>query len=142
MDTASISLLASSSISLLAPYLKLLGEEAVKEIGKNIGAQTSQTAWEKAQKLHELIKSKLSAKPDTAKVLTDLEKSPSDEDIQATIRYYLKETIATDEAFAKQIAAILRDAVEAGADNVFQTTIMGNVQKLVQMGNVYGDVKI
>jgi len=35
---------------------------------------------------------------------------------------------------------LLKEASEAGADTVFQTTIMDNVQKLVQMSNVYGDV--
>lgn len=142
MDTTAISLLASSCVALLIPYLKLLGEEAVKKIGENIGANTSQAALEKAQQLYGLVKTKLSATPETVKVLTNLEKSPSDEDLQATTRYYLKESMATDDVFAKQIALILRDASEAGADMVFQTTIMGNVQKLVQMGTVYGDVKI
>jgi len=48
----------------------------------------------------------------------------------------------TDSDFAKELANLLRETSEAGADTIFHTTINGNVQKLVQMGNVYGDVRI
>jgi len=71
-----------------------------------------------------------------------LEKSPDDGDTQATVRFQLKDTMATDESFTLELANILKEASEAGVDTIFHTTILGDVQNLVQMGNVYGNVKI
>ncbi len=142
MDTTAIATIASATVSLLVPYLKSLGEELAKKAGEEIGAQAGKTAWGKAKQLYETIKAKFSPKLDTAKLVSALEKSPDDGDTQAAVRFQLKEMMASDESFAKELANILKEASEAGADTIFQTTIMGDVQKLVQIGNVYGDVKI
>ena len=141
MDTIVIATIASSTISLLVPYLKLVGEGIAKKAGEEIGGKAGGVAWSKAKQLHDTVKAKLSSKPDVAKVIEMLEKTPNDEDTQAAIRFHIKEAIGSDEKFGKELAAILKDATDAGADNVFQTNVAGNVQKLVQMGNVYGDVK-
>ena len=138
MDTLAITTIASATVSLLSPYLKLVGENLAKEIG----SQAGKTAWEKAKQLYETVKSKFSAKPDTAKVIIALEKSPNDNDTQAAVRFHLKEIMEADNDFAKELANLLKETSEAGADTIFHTTINGNVQKLVQMGNVYGDVRI
>lgn len=142
MDATAIATIASATVSLLAPYLKSLGEQLAKKAGEEIGAKAGETAWGKAKQLYETLKAKFASKPDTAKVISALEESPNDEDTQAAVRFHLKEMMASDESFAKELANLLKEASEAGADTIFQTTIMGNVQKLVQMGNVYGDVKI
>jgi len=138
MDTLAIATIASTTVSLLSPYLKLVGENLAKEIGSKAG----ETAWDKAKQLYEKVKSKFTVKPDTAKVISALEKSPNDSDTQAAVRFHLKEMMETDSDFAKELANLLRETSEAGADTIFHTTINGNVQKLVQMGNVYGDVRI
>lgn len=142
MDAIAIATIASATVSLLAPFLKSLGEELTKKTGEEIGAKAGEAAWGKAKQLYEIIKAKFFPKPDTAKVINALEKSPNDEDTQAAVRFHLKEMMTSDESFAKELASLLKEASDAGADTIFQTTIMGNVQKLVQMGNVYGDVNI
>ncbi len=142
MDAYAIATIASTTVSLLAPYLKSLAEELAKKAGEEIGGKAGETAWNKAKQLYETVKAKFFSKPESSKVITALEKAPDDEDTRATVRFHLKDMMASDESFAKELALILREASEAGADTVFQTTIYGNVQKLVQMGNVYGDVKI
>jgi hypothetical protein len=49
-----------------------------------------------------------------------------------------------DRSFTEELAILLREASEAGAETVFQTTIFGDVQiqKLTQIHNVNGDVII
>jgi hypothetical protein len=142
MDANTIATIASAAVSLLVPYLKSFGEGLAKKAGEEIGTKSGETAWSKAKRLYETVKAKLSAKPDTARAINALEKSPDDGDTQAAVRFQLKDIMATDESFARELANILKEASEAGADTVFHTTILGDVQKLVQMGNVFGDVKI
>ena len=142
MDANTIATIAGAAVSLLIPYLKSFGEGLAKKAGEEIGSKSGETAWGKTKRLYETVKAKLSTKPDTAKAINALEKSPDDGDTQAAVRFQLKDIMATDESFAHELASILKEASEAGADTVFHTTILGDVQKLVQMGNVFGDVKI
>jgi len=142
MDITVIATIASASVSLLVPYLKSMGEEFAKKVGEEIGSKTGETAWSKAKLLCEKVKAKFSAKPETSKVMTALEKAPDDADTQAAVRFHLKDIMTADEGFAKELVDILRQASDAGADTIFHTTIYGDVHKLVQMGNVYGDVRI
>ena len=142
MDASALATLASAAVSLLVPYLKSLGEELVKKAGEQIGSKTGETAWSKAKNLYEIVKAKFSSRPETAKALNALEKSPDDGDTQAMVRFHLKDVMALDRSFAQELANVLKEASDAGADSVFHTTIYGDVQKLVQMGNVYGDVTI
>lgn len=141
MDTTVIATIASATVSLLVPYLKSIGEEFAKKIGEEIGSKTGETAWSKAKLLCEKVKAKFS-KPETAKVMSAIEKAPDDTDTQAAMRFHLKDMMTADETFARELADILKQASDAGADTIFHTTIFGDVQKLVQMGNVYGDVRI
>lgn len=142
MDASAIATIATATVSLLVPYLQTLGEEIARKAGGDIGAKLGEEAWNKAKQLYQTVRAKFCAKPDSAKVISALEKRPGDQDVQAAARFHLKDMMAADEEFAKQLANILREASEAGADTVFHTTVLGSVQKLVQMGNVYGDVRI
>jgi hypothetical protein len=142
MDAITISTIASTVVSLLVPFMKSTIEGISKKAGEEIGSKTGNLAWEKANQLYDTIKTKFSSSPEATKIVNALEKDPDDSDTQAALRFQIKDMLAKDENFAKELAFLLKEASEAGADTVFQTTIMGNVQKLVQMGNVYGDVKI
>lgn len=142
MDTTVIATIASATVSLLVPYLKSIGEEFAKKIGEEIGSKTGETAWSKAKLLCEKVKAKFSAKPETAKVMSAIEKVPDNTDTQAAMRFHLKDMMTADKNFARELADILKQASDAGADTIFHTTIFGDVQKLVQMGHVYGDVRI
>jgi hypothetical protein len=138
MDEHAITIIADTAISLLVTYLKQIGEHFVKQ-----GIQgVSEAAWDQAKQLYEAIKNKLSSQPESGKAITTLEQAPDDEKIKDAVRLYLKEIMASDENFAKEIALILREASKVSKDTIFQTKITGNVEKLVQMGNVYGNVEI
>ena len=142
MDEHAISIIAETTVSLLVPYLKSLSEEFVKKAGEQIGGTLGETAWTKAKQLYEVVKGKFSSKPESNKVITALEEAPHDEDTEGAVRFHLKNMMASDENFAKELALILREASKVRVDTVFQTKIIGNVEKLVQMGNVYGNVEI
>lgn len=142
MDATTIAMLASAAVSLLAPYLKQVGEGLAKQVGEEIGKGAGGVAWNRAKNLYETVRAKFSTKPSAAEALDDLAKSPDDEDVQASVRTQLKKIMSADEAFSKELANILKAAADAGADTVFHTNIYGDVQKLVQMGTVYGDVNI
>lgn len=142
MDATLMASIASASVSVLVPYLHSIGKEFVKGIGQEIGNKTGETAWNKAKHLYEFIKSKVISKPDAKKVIEALEKSPNDADTQAAVRFQLKEWMMTDETFAKELNEIVKNVSDAKPDTVFNTTILGNVKKYVQIGNVEGDVNL
>jgi DNA-binding ferritin-like protein len=112
-----------------------------KRLGERLGEASGNRAVKKADDLADAIKAKFDAN-NKIEVLDDLAKAPDDKDIQASVRHQLKRIMSNDEEFAHELAKILKKASEAGADTTFHTTIYGDVQKLVQMGNVYGDVEI
>jgi hypothetical protein len=138
MDPSAIAAIATSAVSLLAPYLKQMADGIVAGAGKRIG----EDGWRTATSLYESIRQKLAGDARESTVLKALERTPNDSDTQAAVRFELKRVMAEDLNFAKQLAVLLKEADEAGADTIFQTTIHGNVEKLVQMGNVYGPVRI
>lgn len=128
--------IAASAVSLLAPYLKKKAEQLA---GKVVKAVTT-AAWKKSKELHEAIDAKFAGKEAAKKALVDLAKNPEDLGSQEAVRVQLTELMQDDETFAKQIVDLLKQAAEAGADQVFNTQIRGDVNKFVQMRDVYGDV--
>lgn len=142
MDAITITTLASTAISLLAPYLKSVIAGAGKKAGEQVGSKAGELAWDKANQLYEIIKAKFSAKRETKKIMSSLEKSPGDSDLQAVTRFHLKNMITKDEKFAQELAAILLEASNAGADVIFKTNIFGNVQEYVQINKINGNVTL
>lgn len=142
MDVSTIATIASTAVALLVPYLKSVSEGFAKKAGEELGEKSGELAWTRAKQLHQLVKSKFSAESSGEKAISALEKVPNDADTQAAVRFQLKDMMEVDEEFARQIATILKEADRAGADTVFNTNIHGNVEKLVQMRDVYGDVNL
>ena len=142
MDAVTIGTIASTAISLLVPFLKSIVNGTAERTGEEIGAKAGNLAWEKAKQLHEVLKEKFSSKPETKKNLAVLEKTPDDKEIQSALCFQLKDIFSNDENFAKEIALILKEASDSGADAIFQTTITGNVKNLIQVGDMFGDINL
>lgn len=134
MDAPEVAAIASTVVSLLVPYLKKAGEK--------IGEKAGEAAWNATKKLYDAVRAKFSAKPEAQKVIRALEQSPEDKDVQAAVRFHLKEMLTTDEGLRKELALLLEEASEAGAHIAFNTTVLGNAQGFVQAQNVYGDISI
>lgn len=139
-----IILIANAAVSLLTPYLKSLMEGIAKKTGEQLGARVGEAAWGKAQKVYERVKEEFSRNPAARNTLDSFGKSPNDKSVQDSVRNQLKEIMVLDRSFTEELAILLREASEAGAETVFQTTIFGDVQiqKLTQIHNVNGDVII
>lgn len=141
MDPATIATIGSSVINLLAAYLKKRRDKPINDIEKDKIKDTTTNAWKITKELYSFIKTKFIDKKTAIEALNNLEKYPDNSDIQADVCNYIIKMM-DDEAFAKKLIVFLRDATNADADTVFNTNISGGVQKLIQMGNVYGDVNI
>jgi hypothetical protein len=134
MDPATLATIAGSAVALLSPYLKKTAQEIEQTVGS--------IAVKKVEELLSAIKAKFQKNASAQGSLNDLAKSPDDTENQAAVREYLKKMLSSDEDFANQLTNILKEAANAGADKVFNTTIYGDVQKLTQIGHVNGDVNI
>jgi len=142
MDPEAIATIASSAVSLLAPYLREAAKELAKKAGEELGKASTTAAWNKVKELYNTIRTGFVGREAAIEALDDLEKTPNDPDTQAAVRVQLRKLMQIDDAFAKQLAILLKDAADVGVDTVFKTNIYGNVQKLTVMRDVYGDVTI
>jgi hypothetical protein len=141
MDAVAIASIAGAAVSLIVPFIKNIGESMTKKAGEAIGTKIGDSAWAKAKQLHDTVKAKLCSQPDSMKVISALEKTPDDADAQAAVRFHLKQLMILDENFARELAVMLREASETGVDAVFHTTVSGDVEKLVEIGAIYGNVE-
>jgi len=134
--------LATSAVSLVVAYLSKGAKEVAKGAGQEAGKTVGVAAWKKATELYESIKTKFSGEKTAAEALEGLAKVPDDVDAQAVVRSQLITIMKQDNAFAKQVAILLTDAVDSNVDTVFHTNIAGDVGKFVQIGVVHGNVNI
>jgi hypothetical protein len=123
MDVATISILATTAVGFLSPYLAKAGEAIAKKIGEEV---------------YQALKTRVSNKPRAQEALVDLEKAPEDPDRQAALRVQLRKLLEEDEAFAMQLQQALKEAetTEAGATIIKQ--IAGDNAK--QFGQVFGNI--
>lgn len=142
MDITAINVIASSVVSLLVPYFKMLADNLLTKSSEKIGEVATQAVSNKVSNLYEIVKKKLVKRRGASSALKKLREMPNDGDLQSVIRVHLKEIMVSDVKFAKELAYYLKDISESDVDNTFHTTVMGNVEKLTQIGNVYGDVEI
>lgn len=123
MDPQTISVIATTAVGFLSPYLAKAGEVAAKKVGEDI---------------YQALKARFGKKPAAQEALADLEKAPSDTDLQAALRVQLKKLLVEDEAFAAQLQQLLQKAggTEAGATIIKQ--VAGDNAK--QFGQVFGNI--
>jgi hypothetical protein len=132
MEPTVIATLASSVVALLVPYFKKAAEGFASSAGK--------AAWDAASQLHDFVRTALGFGPSGDANLQALQKAPGDPAIQEAVRLQLQAKMATDDKFGRELAALLKQADDAGVDNFFHTNIRGDVQKLVQIGVVHGNL--
>ena len=125
MDPETISLLASTTVAFLSPYLARVGEAAAKRIGED---------------LYQVVKARFSKEPTAKAALEDLAGTPDDEDIQAQLRVQLKKLMKEDRKFAAQVEQMTQEAnqTEAGATIIKQ--VAGD--NAIQFAQNFGTVEI
>lgn len=117
-----ISLLAQTLAALLAPALPYLVEGG-KQLVAKAGEDLAEGAWDKVKALWGRLRSRVEAKPAAAEAVEDVAKTPEDEDAVAALRLQLKKILAEDEAFAAEIAELVKPLV--GGES-YQATLIGD----------------
>jgi hypothetical protein len=138
METVVIATIAAATVKLLSPFF----EAFVKNAGSETGKAAAGGAMSKTSEIYSAIKAKFFGKPAAEEALADLMKHPGDPDNQGALRNQLKKVLESDENFSRDLAKLLKNADDAGASALFNTNIAGDVQKLVQIGVIHGDVEI
>jgi hypothetical protein len=131
MDPASVTLIATTAVNLLSPYLKKAGEEVGKQVG--------QEAWNKAKELYQAVREKFSGKKEAEQSLDSLKDRPDDPQSKVAVELKLNDELRADREFAVRVINILEAADKARAEEAFGITIHGNVEKLVNVRDIYGD---
>ena len=138
MDPATVTSIATATVSVLAPYLKKAAEKASEKVGDFVASK----AWQKAKQIHERLRGALAQHDPAATALQRLIESPESSERQAEMTESLDASLRADTALAQSLALLLKEAAAAGADVEFKTNIQGEVQKFVQIGIVQGDVNL
>ena len=138
MDPAVITSIATATVSLLVPYLKKAAEKASEEIGSQVANQ----AWRKSKELYEKLRVSLSSHKTATASLQNIIASPDNPQSQTKLIDTLIVVLKGNPTFALELKSLLIEAADAGVDTEFHTNIKGEVQKLVQIGTVHGNVNL
>jgi len=118
MDPVTIAPLAISAWKILAPWIKKLAgkmiEKASDELPEAVG------------KVWDTVKEKMEAKPETQSLPAEVVAAPEDEDVQGAFKYQLKKLLENDEAFAKQLDQLVKDAGKAKGGKTYNATLDGD----------------
>jgi hypothetical protein len=134
MDPITIAALTGFATSALINFVRNAGEEFAGKAGE--------AAWNALGKIASLTRAKfLKSSPEGTAALESLTAAPTASGKVAELAVRVRAAIESDPEFAAELAKLVRVAQEAGADSIFNTTIHGNVGKLVQIGEIHGDLK-
>lgn len=136
MEVSEISVIASTAIGILYPYLSEMAKAATSETGKSLAAGV----LAEGKALLDLIRQRLVKAPNAEKTLDALANRPDDSRLQAVLSSQLIEALAADEDFAKAVAQCLDDIGQRVPSTSFHTTVAGGVEKQTNIGKVEGDV--
>ena len=107
--------LAGAAVMLVGPYVAKGAEELAKKVGGEVGGRVV--------KLWDALRAKLAGK----EALSDFEKQPQDADVQATLRGQLKKVLEIDEAFRRDVAALVKAIPEKDRATIQQiATVTGD----------------
>ncbi|MGE0683105.1 MAG: hypothetical protein AB7P69_19665 [Candidatus Binatia bacterium] len=115
---------AATTVACLTPFLPEAGKAVAKRVGD--------AATDKTMQLYNFLKTKLTS-PGAKEALTELEKTPNEEDQQTLFRLTLKKALVDDPHFRDELATLLQ-ALAPQAGEVTQTAnVMGNENKVAQV---------
>ena len=143
MDATIISTIAAATVSLISSYLQKAGEDFAKKTGEELGKKAGASIWVNAKRAFGIVREKLRYDPVASQTLQSLETLPKNQEAQAAIKLKLKELMYSDEDLTNELTAIVTEIAESHeAGAFFDTAILGDVKKFIQIGSVYGDVNL
>lgn len=102
VDPISIAPLALSAWNLLAPFVKKMGGKLLEKAAESLPDVVG--------KVWDAVKEKMESKPETQELPADLAAAPEDPAVQGAFQYQLKKLLENDEAFAKRLDELVREA--------------------------------
>jgi hypothetical protein len=129
--------IASTTISLLTPYLVETGGKVAKNV---VGA-----AWEKLTEIYKTVKERLAQEKDgnSKEAFRLFENGPEKQEQSTQIQKKLVDVLTRDPAFAKKLEKMLKDADKVGAGTMFNINISGGkVEKIITVSETNGVVNI
>ena len=134
MDAAIITHVASSVVTMLAPYLAKTGEGFAENVGKK--------AFEKIDSLYQAIKERFQGQHASQEALNELELGPNDEGAHAALRLQLKNQMTADPTFVDTLRQLVDRIGRDEEAMTFLTQVYGGeVNKIVSIGKAR-DVRI
>lgn len=120
--------IATSVVSLLAPYLAKISEGAAQKAGES--------AWEKTKAIYQAIVSKFNKDEYAKQTLKRLEEKPETESRQRALVDVLAEKAEADSEFAEELNRLMKDTTQGQELSQFLTQVYGGeVKNIVNMGN-------
>lgn len=104
MDPVSITPLAISAWTLIAPYAKKLAGKLAEKASDAL-PDVLGTLWD-------AVKAKMEAHPETDTLPAELIAAPDDQIVQGAFQYQLKKLLESDALFAQQIEKLIKEANE------------------------------
>ncbi len=138
MDANIVTTLSNAAVSLILPYLKSIADGIVKDIGKS----TSAELLKQGDKLFKKIKIKFSGKSASIQTLEKLQKSPNDKSLQREVESLLHKYMLEDLQFTNEILDLISNIPKNEEYINMETSISGNVRKVINIGKIKGQIKI
>jgi hypothetical protein len=135
MDPITITALVTSAWNLLGPYAMKAAGKLVEKSGEKLPEVVVGKVWD-------AVKEKMESKPEAASLPAELIQDPQDEDLHGAFRRQLKKLLENDEAFAKQLQVLVKDAEQQGVSYKAElhgdgAIAQGNNARAVGKGGVY-----
>ena len=135
MDPIMISALVTGAWNLIAPYAKKAANKLIEKSGEELPDVVVGKVWD-------AVKEKMESKPEAASLPAELIQDSQDEDLHGTFRRQLKKLLESDEAFAKQLQVLVKEAEQQGASYKAElhgdgAIAQGNNAKAMGKGGVY-----
>jgi hypothetical protein len=135
LDPITIGLLASTAVRALSGFF----EDTASKTSDELSTAAASGAVAAVRRLAGRVKAKFVSDAD-ASTFERFAGNPTDPETSDIIQRKLKEHLLADEAFASEVHSDLKQVAETNADVAFVNNIQGDVQKLVQIRTVHGDV--
>lgn len=113
MDPISIPLLVTGTWTVLGPFVKKAGAKLLEKAGEAMPDVIG--------KVWDAVKHKMESKPETASLPTDLANKPENPAVQGAFQYQLEKLLENDEAFARQLEGLVKEAKQVTVTNMTAT---------------------
>jgi hypothetical protein len=123
----------------IAPALTLAATEAWKALSKQFGEAGAKAALAKGKALWDRLKSRFGKDKEVTQTMDLFANNP--QAFETALSKVLAQRLAQDEAFGRQLAGLLREAVSDGEVATFLTQVYGQarVSKIVNVGQIDAD---